>query len=440
MNASKHKVLFLADTSHPAAAVHDHINAITDSDDFEWEVLNPLKNRVIDKYPLEKYAAIGIHYSIKPYNYYYLNKELRQALIKYQGFKFVFLQDEYQDVNAVQDFLSEQKIDALFTLVTPDLIDKAYPDIRLRKLKKISVLTAYVAPSLLNISSPPINNRAIDVSYRARKCDYWLGKLAYEKQHIGAEFVQQVNNRGLILDISMEEQDRLYGDDWISLLTSSRAVLGSESGASIWDFSGQIKNETISYLAKHREASFDEVFDNVLKPYDGHIVYSAISPRVFEAAAAKTAMIMFPGSYSGICKPHYHYIQLEKDFSNLEDVLKKLSDSNYLEYITRNAYNDFILSGKYSSKVLGKLVRDEVVLGIKDKRFDFYVKPSFNGGVLKSYKGLNTLRMITSELLFIAQNVKVIFFSKRYSFKEKANVLLKGFKRYFLYLSSRLCR
>ena len=39
---SKPNVLFLADTTHQAGAVIDHIHAATASDAFHWHVLNPL--------------------------------------------------------------------------------------------------------------------------------------------------------------------------------------------------------------------------------------------------------------------------------------------------------------------------------------------------------------------------------------------------------------
>jgi hypothetical protein len=73
-----------------------------------------------------------------------------------------------------------------------------------------------------------------------------------------------------------------------------------------------------------------------------------ISPKMFEAIALKTALVLFEGSYSGILKPDLHYISLKKDFSNLKQVLAKLDDISYLENITETAFKDIILSGKYN--------------------------------------------------------------------------------------------
>ncbi|QRN03381.1 hypothetical protein GH742_05600 [Legionella sp. MW5194] len=185
-------------------------------------------------------------------------------------------------------------------------------------------MTGYVNDEMKKVSSPQIKDRVIDVSYRGRRCDYWLGSLAYEKELIAEQFQRRVESKGLSLDISLEESHRLYGENWLNLLKNSKAVLATESGASIWDFDGQVKKETERFLTKNKNAGFDTVYEHVLKSYDGVIVYNAISPRVFEAAATKTPMIMFPGHYNGICKPGEHYILLKKDFSNIDEIVELL--------------------------------------------------------------------------------------------------------------------
>ena len=55
-----------------------------------------------------------------------------------------------------------------------------------------------------------------------------------------------------------------------------------------------------------------------------------ISPRVFEAIALRTALVLFEGEYSGIIAPGVHYIPLKKNLSNLDDVLSLLGDDEYL--------------------------------------------------------------------------------------------------------------
>jgi hypothetical protein len=110
--------------------------------------------------------------------------------------------------------------------------------------------------------------------------------------------------------------------------------------------------KTKEYLAIHPHADFWEVYENVLKTYEGNLVENTVSPRVFECAAHRTAMILFPGEYSGLVEPWVHYIPLQKDFSNMEEVVAALHDTNFLKALTERAYNDLIRSGKYSYQAM----------------------------------------------------------------------------------------
>lgn len=87
-------------------------------------------------------------------------------------------------------------------------------------------------------------------------------------------------------------------------------------------------------------------------PYPWH----KISPRVFETIAMHTGLVLFEGNYSGVIHPGKHYIALKKDFSNVDEVLALVNDLDYLQKMTTRAYEDVILSGKYSYRTfIGRL-------------------------------------------------------------------------------------
>ncbi len=438
---NKPNILFLADTTHQAGAVLDHIRAVTASTEFNWHVLNPLSLKTIEKLDLQLFDAIGVHFSTKLHGYYYLSPLLKRKIRAYSGPKFIFLQDEYQKVNQTQHFLYRLGFNTLFTLVRPELFDEAYPDKRLKQLKKIYVLTGYVDDAMQSMTPPPVASRPLDASYRSRRCDYRLGTLAQEKTLIATEFVKRAEGRGLKLDVSIEESDRVYGDAWFDLLMRSKVVLGTESGASIWDRDGRITKKINQFLRKHQHASFDTVFEEVLKPYEGNLIYSAISPRVFEAAAAKTPMVMFVGDYSGVCIPNVHYIALEKDFSNIEDVFEKMKDDAYLQAMADRAYDDLIASGAYAQSKLADLVEEELKCLIQHKPVavskDEIAKQYQM--LLEKHKFLNQFRCFYTELGFVLSNFfRLLFWEPSGTWLEKISLLTEGAKRYFSYLNPRM--
>ena len=196
----------------------------------------------------------------------------------------------------------------------------------------------------------PVSKRRIDVGYRTRKTPYSLGQLGYEKWFISEEFYRRSANKNLVLDISIKEGERLYGEAWNKFLASCRSIIGVESGASIIDFDGKLEKEVNRYLEKNPKASFEEVFDLFLKPHEGSLYLNQISPRCFEAAALKTPMILFEGNYSGILKADRHFIPLKKDFSNFEEVLRKLRDNLFLQKMADRTYKEIALNDRYSYK------------------------------------------------------------------------------------------
>lgn len=433
-------VLLLADTMHQAGAVQDHIKAVTAStDDFNWHVLNPLTLKTIDKLDLTLFDAVGVHFSIKLHGTYYLSLKLKRKLAAYTGLKFVFLQDEYQKVNQMQTLLYRLGFHLLFTIVDPKRFDTAYPDARLKTLKKVQVLTGYVNDAMKHLVTPPVAKRPIDVSYRSRHGDYRLGQLGYEKTFLAAEFPRRVAGEGLALDISAEESDRVYGDAWLDLLMQSKVVLGTESGASIWDRDGSVAKKVNRFLRKHPNAAFDTVFEAVLKPYEGNVMYNAISPRVFEAAATKTPMVMFVGEYNGICERDVHYIGLEKDFSNVGEVLNRIKNPAYLQTMADRAYTDLIASGRYAQSKLASVVQEELQALISPKCRPHDEVLSALSQIKTKYLLQNKLRCFYTEVSFIGANfMRLLFVAPNGEGASKWRLLADGAKRYLSYLTPRL--
>jgi hypothetical protein len=125
-------------------------------------------------------------------------------------------------------------------------------------------------------------------------------------------------------------------------------MLGSESGSSIVDYDRSAENAVRAYLAEHPVAGYEEVAAAALGPFAEGPRINTVSPRVFESAAMRTGLVLFPGEYSGVIRPTEHYIPLAKDFSNMHDVSEAIRDDALLERMTARTYDDLIASGAYS--------------------------------------------------------------------------------------------
>lgn len=434
-------ILLLADHTHCTSAVADHINAITQGSKFNWFVENPLLCKTLHKLDLQQFDAIGFHYSIRPHRSYYLPRALYRKIKAFSGIKFQLLQDEYQRVNIAQHCMADLGIDVLFTLVRQENIDRAYPDPRLKKMKKVTLLTAYVPDSLVGLKTPKISERNVDIFYRSRTCDFWLGKLAQEKVLIAEGVLNRAANYQLRVDISVQEKDRIYGTEWIKRLSNARAVLGTESGTNIWDLNGSIEKNVARALGKNPEASFEEIHRDFLAPFEGNLEYNAISPRIFEAAALKTPLIMFPGYYSGICLPHQHYIPLEKDFSNFAEVAEKLKDSNYLQQLANRTYEDLIASKQYAQIRMGETIAEELEAVMREKLDAAVDSEQISKHIAenkKKYRWRNRFYLFTAEAQFGLRNIFSILLDPRYPLKKKFTTIINGIRRYWVYIAPRI--
>ena len=140
----------MANTNHNADCVHEHIAAVKKNSDHEWFVMNALKNRMLHKLDLNNFDAVGFHYSIHHHETYYCPQNLFRKIRDYRGAKFLFLQDEYENVNSTSEAMAELGIDILFTCIRPEYHRIAYKHAGLKNMERVTVMAGYAPDPVLN--------------------------------------------------------------------------------------------------------------------------------------------------------------------------------------------------------------------------------------------------------------------------------------------------
>ncbi|KCB23326.1 glycosyltransferase [Bordetella hinzii] len=324
-------------------------------------------------YSLADYDGVIVHNTISynPANLESLDRQLEPSLRQYDGIKVIFKQDEQYRTLAVADFIGSRGFDLVLTCVSETEREKVYPrHVVGDEVVFQQMYTGYVTPKLLARTSTN-TDRPIDISYRGSLQPLYFGRLAYDKRQIGDDVLRRAADSRLTLDISSRWEDRLMGEDWFRFLANSKSTLGVESGASIFDFDGSVE-KLCSELATRRnefadEHSYSEWVLAQLQPYEGNVYYNQISPRHFEAGAARTLQVMYEGQYSDIFRPWQHFVPLDKDLGNFDQVCEYVLDPRLRGDITERVYEEIIRNPVYSMQHFVSQL-DEAMAGLIDRK------------------------------------------------------------------------
>lgn len=266
-----------------------------------------------------------------------------------RAIKIAFPQDEYDHSQVLENWLTDWKIDVVYSVCFDDR-GVFYP--RLQHHAEIRLgYTGLFEPADLSLVSQhaiPWRERPIDVGYRARRLPPYFGRFGMLKSDIADRFCATAADRNLVLDISCDAKDALPGDNWLRFLGSCRFILGCESGSSLLDPQGDIQARCNAYRARRPEAGYEEVEAACFPGLDRESPFKAISPRLFEAAAAGCAQILVPGHYAGVLKPWEHYLPLAPDASNIDQIIQAMRDSDRMEAMTAASRTALLDDSRFS--------------------------------------------------------------------------------------------
>ena len=340
-------LLLCDDTPGHAENLLEHIQALQRLSRHRVRKYNPVGTNRVRLLDVDQFDVVVIHYSLFIGSEGYIPKPLREAIRAFEGLKVQFIQDEYRLVDEITTLMRDLGVDVLYTLVPADAVSEVYGP-RLPGVHIVPTLAGFVPHDLAMRRVPALSDRPVEIGYRGRSVPFWLGRLGQEKVSIGKGVLERAGALGIVTDIAWREQDRIYGDDWYRFLTCCKVTLGTESGSSIVDYDGALQRRVDAYRTEHPSAGFEEVHTAILAPYEGNTVINVVSPRVFEAAALRTGLVLFPGDHSGVVRPWEHYVPLEKDFSNLDEVVSAIRDPALLQPLIDTAFEELVASGDYS--------------------------------------------------------------------------------------------
>ena len=263
-------------------------------------------------------------------------------------------QDEFINAAGVNEFIRMLGIDMIFSSQPESEWPAIYGTIYQSRVRIFQILPGYLDPKRLkkiqNLREE-IGKRPLDIGYRtAGLPPAWFGRHGILKQEIANVFVEKARRYGIKTDIATSGAHTLHGDEWLRFLCKCKYTLGVEGGTSILDVDGTIKRRTEEYCKRNPGVGFEDIEKACFPGLDGGFRGYVISPRHLEACATKTCQVLTEGKYNGILVPGKHYISVKQDFSNVNEVLETIVRDDVREQIIDAAYQDIVVSGKYTYK------------------------------------------------------------------------------------------
>lgn len=307
-------------------------------------------NQGLAKPDLHGLDCVVAHHSLRICKPDLLLDGLAESFRSFSGLRVALIQDDYTYTARVREWIQQAEVDVVFTVVPEEGIAKVYPPEDFADVRFENTLTGYVAPWMEQSSAqgPPIADRECRICYRGSDLPYWYGKLGREKGRIGRRFREACDSRQVPVDIEWDLEKRIWGDAWKRFLRKGRATLGTESGSNVFDEEGEIEAGIRDALEANEGLTFEEAGQRFIQEENIGIKMNQISPKLFEFAACKTALILMEGEYSGLLEPWTHYLPLRPDYSNLEDLLCRLEETDTLQAMADRAWDHLIGSGDYT--------------------------------------------------------------------------------------------
>lgn len=323
-------------------------------------------------------TALGMRWR-RPRDRFQEAKDRLSFMADWDAVKIAFPQDDYDHSELLDDWLADYRFDVVYSVLSQHHA-VLYPRMSAAGTV-VPALTGYVNDAdirKVGAFAKPFDARRIDIGYRAKFLPANFGSFGQVKGLLAERMQRAVKGRGLVVDISTDPKDVFIGDGWLQFLGDSRFCLGSEGGSSLLDPRGEIMDRVVDFRARQPGATYAEIEAECFPGEDRKFLFSAVSPRLFEAAIARCGQILIEAPYLDVLEPWVHYLPLDEHCEQAPEVLDRMRDHAAMKGMIEACYEALIDSSRFRysthvDEVLGRiadLVAEKHVQGTPVKEFD----------------------------------------------------------------------
>lgn len=337
-----------------AVLYSNHTPLLSYNDDWLESFLN-LKDLFIKKYNVLELSLFQSQRILFEYDYivllhstnsnsFTLPKLYRLGCLNFRKAKIIyFVGNEYKLMPEKINFAKINNIEYIVSQLPQDTAEWLYAKTNSKIISLPHALNC-------NIFKPTksFEERSIDIGNRSYEYPWYLGDVDRIKTF---DFLDKLNFN-LILDISTDPSKRFKREEWANFLNNCKFTIASEAGSSYLERDDKTRNLVNEYINKNPYSNFENIYENFFQNYKGESINGkCISSRHFDAVGTKTCQILLEGRYNDILEPNIHYLELKKDFSNINEVIEKMKNPIHIKEIVDNAYEYVINNHTHKHRI-----------------------------------------------------------------------------------------
>ncbi|MBL4844266.1 MAG: glycosyltransferase [Planctomycetes bacterium] len=258
------------------------------------------------------------------------------------------------DTERLVSSLRRLRVDCVVSAVSPEVAEVLYRSLVQEGVRLLERQGAYLDERTVNRLEFPGSDltRLNDLALAPDSPQPWLG-LSGVREFVTVEAVQRrALERGVLrCDRAPGARSNFAGDSWWRFLLASRYFVSAAAGFDQLDPGGTLRREASSLPDL---APLD--LARRLSGEGANLAASALRPSHLEACAARTCLVLVSGDYGGVLQSGRHYLELQPDLSNLDEVLEVVLSDVERKRITDCAYAELVGSNLNSYRNLVELV------------------------------------------------------------------------------------
>lgn len=282
-----------------------------------------------------------------PYGFFYDTQNWKSraaltALDHIRGKRVFFLENEYRSLNRKLAMALLLSADFLTTQLPLDVARRLYaPFVAPERIVALPHGLSPRSAEALRLEAAR-HERELDLDATGDPYPFYLGH--QDRQQLARFFQERAERWGLRVNVALQRGARMERTGWLRHLCRCYGALHPEAGSDFVETNDATRDRVIAFGEQRPDASFEEVYERFFRGYVNPISGRAASSRHFDAIGTRTCQIMFRGRFNDLLEADVHYIALERDFSNAEDVVRRFKDRDYRDAMTARAY-DYALAG-----------------------------------------------------------------------------------------------